>query len=97
MLIRPLPYADAPRLVKLWETLPDYGRNEPSPANYRDWRDRSTVFEAMGAYTGASANLIGRGEPRQIDGARVSADLLPLLGVRPAIGPKLTQMTLLDL
>ena len=86
VLIRPLPYADAPRLVKLWETTPDYSRNEPSPANYRDWRERSTVFEAMGAYWGASANLIGKGEPRQLDGARVTADLLPLLGVRPAIG-----------
>jgi len=86
VLIRPLPYADAPRLVKLWERTPDYGRNDVSPANYRDWSRRGTVFEAMGAYTGLSANLIGTGEPRQLDGAKVSADLLPLLGARPAIG-----------
>ena len=85
-LLRPLPYADASRLVKLWERTPDYGRNDPSPANYRDWRRRSTVFEAMGAYTGLSANLVGAGDPRHLDGARVDADLLPLLGARPAIG-----------
>jgi putative ABC transport system permease protein len=86
VLLRPLPYSDAPRLVKLWETGPSYSRNDVSPANYRDWRQLSTAFAEMGAYTSMSANLVGEGEPRRLEGAGVTSELLPLLGVRPVMG-----------
>jgi len=47
VLIRPLPFADPDRLVKLWEHPPGYSRMELSPADYRDWKRMSTSFEAM--------------------------------------------------
>jgi putative ABC transport system permease protein len=86
VLLRPLPYADSNRLVKLWETMPEYSSMEPSPANWRDWRRLATVFEGMGAYTDMSVNLVGEGEPQRLERTAVSSDLLPLLGVRPVMG-----------
>jgi len=85
VLIRPLPYPESGHLVKLLEQTPNY-QMELSPANYRDWKSMSTSFEAMGAYTGTSVNLVGDGEPERLEAATVTSDLLPLLGVPPLLG-----------
>ena len=60
--------------------------NELSPANYRDFKAMSSSFEAMGAFTGSAANLVGIGEPRRLAITPVTPDVLPLLGVPPALG-----------
>jgi predicted permease len=60
--------------------------NELSPANYRDFRTLSTSFEDMGAFTGAGVNLVGSGEPRRLEVAPVTREVLPVLGVNPALG-----------
>ncbi|MGH7574748.1 MAG: ABC transporter permease [Longimicrobiales bacterium] len=86
VLIRPLPFQEPDRLVKVWQRLPEYSEMEPSPANYRDWRNMSTSFDAMAAYAGVSANLAGSDEPVRVRGSQVTADLLPMLGVRLALG-----------
>jgi predicted permease len=86
VLIRPLPFPDADRLVKLWETKAGYSRMELSPANYRDWRRGSRSFERIGAYYELDANMLGKGEPFRIEGASVSADLFATLGIRPVLG-----------
>ena len=69
VLIRPLPFADADRLVKLWENHPGYSRVELSPPNYRDWKNMSHSFENLAAFTSISHNLVGRGEPERVVGA----------------------------
>jgi predicted permease len=86
VLVRPLPFPEPERLVKLWESRPGYERMEPSPANYRDWKRMSSAFESMGAFTGTSVNLVGRGDPVRLEGAEVTAEVLPMLGVRPLLG-----------
>jgi len=86
VLIRPLPFADADRVVKIWATTPGYSRMEPSPANYRDWKRMAKSFEGTGCFFSVSANLLGQGAPERVDGTRVSADLLPLIGARPLMG-----------
>jgi predicted permease len=86
VLLRRLPFADSERLVKLWENKPGYAQMELSPPNYRDWKAMSTSFEAMAAYRGLSVNLVGQGQPERLDGAAVTADLLPMLGVKPVLG-----------
>jgi putative ABC transport system permease protein len=86
VLIRPLPFPDPQRLVRIWERTPDYGRLELSPANFRDWKAASTVFERIGMYHLVSANMLGADEPMRVDGAAASADLFPTLGVQPLIG-----------
>ena len=85
-LIRPLPFADSDRLVRLWEDVEGYGHTELSPPNYRDWQQRSTSFETMAAFANLSMNLVGNGTPERVDGVSVTAALLPMLGVRPLIG-----------
>src|SRR3989304_6005737 len=86
VLIRPLPFPEPDRLVKLWQRVPGYSRMELSPPNYADWKRLSTSFERMGAYNTMSVNFVGRGEPERVSGVLASADLLPTLGVQPAIG-----------
>ena len=88
VLIRPLPFRDSERLVRLWEdqSPQGYPDMEPSPANYRDWKRMSTAFEGMAAFTTISTNLVGAGEPERLEGAIVTADLFPLLGVQSALG-----------
>jgi len=86
VLIRPLPFPEPDRLVKVWEKTPGYTAMELSPPNYRDWRAAATSFESMGAYAGGDATMTVAGEPRRFRGAGVSADLFPTLGVPPMIG-----------
>ncbi len=87
VLVRRLPFRQPERLVKLWEDRPGYSQMEPSPANYRDWKAMSRTFSAMGAFDRrVAANLVGRGEPVRLQGAAVTADVLPLLGARPLAG-----------
>jgi predicted permease len=90
VLVRPLPFAKSQQLVKLWENVPGYNRMELSPPNYRDWKRMSRSFSGMAVLRGLSVNLAGDREPERLDGASVTADLFPLLGVQPALGRVLT-------
>jgi putative ABC transport system permease protein len=90
VLLRPLPFADPDALVRLCEgprTGGGWGcMNELSPANYRDFKSMNSSFDAMGAFTGAGVNLVGVGEPRRLEIAPVTQEVLPVLGVTPMIG-----------
>ena len=87
VLLRPLPYPEPDRLVKLWQTTPGYGQLELSPLNYRDWKAMATTsFSGMGAYTDGAVSLVGDGEPRRLQIVRAAPDLLPLVGVGAFIG-----------
>jgi putative ABC transport system permease protein len=86
VLLRPLPFPDADRLVKVWERRPGFARMELSPANYRDWKGLVRSYEAFAAYRGLSVNLVAASQPLRIEGAVFTADLLPALGVHPMIG-----------
>ena len=87
-LLRPLPFPEPERLVRLWQdqSFRGYREMEVSPPNYRDWKRMSRSFQAVGADMGFSANLVGRGKPRRLEGAAVTSELLPLLGAPPALG-----------
>lgn len=86
VLVRPLPFPRADRLVKLWQQTPGYGHMELSPANYRDWRAMATSVAGLSAYTFRAANLVGVTEPRRLETARVTPDLLKLIGVPALVG-----------
>jgi len=86
VLVRPLPFRDPQRLVKLWESVPGYNRLELSPPNFHDWQTMSTSFEGMAAIRGDSVVFLGNPEPERIEGAAVTADLFPLLGAQPVLG-----------
>ncbi len=82
VVLRPLAYRDPDRLV----TLLHDGRNPVAVANYVDWRDRSRSFEAMAAADYWTPNLTGVDRPERLWGLKVTANLLPMLGVEPLLG-----------
>src|SRR3954451_1638997 len=82
LLLRPLPYANADRLVILWNRSPGLGITEDwfSTAQYFDVRTRHHGFDDLAIAIGANYNLTGDGEPERIGTIRASANLLPMLG-----------------
>ena len=72
VLLKPLPYGEPERIVRVLEKPPGGGRNGISTLNYLDWQKDNTVFEYMAAQTGGSVTLTGINEPVQLRGARVS-------------------------
>jgi predicted permease len=93
VLIRPLPYSDADRLVMVWEdaSFASFPRNTPAPANYMDWKGQNQVFADMAATRGGLASLTGDGNPEMIRGLRVTANLFDVLGVKPLLGRTFTE------
>jgi predicted permease len=92
LLLRALPYADAGRLVMVWEdaTYAGFPKNTPAPGNYADWKAQNTVFSDMAATRGAIANLTSDGSPEQALGRLVTANFFDVLGVRPVLGRTFT-------
>ncbi|MDQ2711429.1 MAG: ABC transporter permease [Acidobacteriota bacterium] len=88
VLLRPLPFPDIDRLVLLWEDMSpgNYKTMEPSPANYRDWKQMSKSFSTVAASRPLSVGMTGVGDPQQIEGACVTSDLFPMLAARPLFG-----------
>jgi putative ABC transport system permease protein len=85
VLLRPLPYQDAPRLIVLNETTPKVGNVSVSYPNFLDWRAQTLTFSQMAAVCEVSFNL-GIDPPENISGAAVSSNLLSMMGVRPLMG-----------
>ena len=88
VLLRPLPYQNADRLVVIWGDLHRPGVNEipTSAGEFADYRDRTHVFEHVAAYDTLGFNLTGSGEPERLEGAIVTASLFPLLGASAQVG-----------
>jgi predicted permease len=88
VLLRPLPYKDADRLVRVWSYnhARGYDTDLVSPLDYRDWHSQNHVFESMGASTDVTYTLTGSGQPSLIIGYAFSADYFRTLGVTPLLG-----------
>ncbi|HEV2806266.1 MAG TPA: ABC transporter permease [Chthoniobacterales bacterium] len=86
VLLRPLPYPHSEQLVRVFGKQPQLDLAPNSPANFLEWHDENKVFERIGTYVGQGFNLLGGDQPERVIGARLSADVLPLLGVQPALG-----------
>src|SRR5215471_16064814 len=87
-LIKPLPYPDPDRLVTVRETtLDNPAASAPvSSENFADWKDRVPALEAVAGCQFDYFNVSGHDEPEQVQGFRVSASYLPLLGARVTTG-----------
>lgn len=86
VLLRPLPYHDPENLVLLSESWPQFPRLSLSYQNYKDWRDQSRSFEAVGAVRNLVVTMTGIEEAERIPAQNVTASLFDLLGVRPELG-----------
>jgi putative ABC transport system permease protein len=92
ILLRPLPYQDAERLVLVEEIAAKRGNASigVNPLNFLDWREQNRVFTSVAAYTTSGYLLTGSGEPEQISGADISYNTFEILGVAPVLGRTFT-------
>ena len=92
VLVRPLPFPDPDRLVKLYQdqTFRGYSRMEVAPPNFLDWKRANRSFERLAAYTAQSGTLVGSGPPVRLNGVIATGDLFATLGVPAALGRGLT-------
>ena len=88
LLLRPLPFANADRLVILWNRSPGLNIAEDwfSTGQYFDIKTGHRGFEAVAIAIGANYTLSGNGEPERVGVIRVSSNLLPMLGASAATG-----------
>jgi predicted permease len=88
LLLRPLSYKDADRLVILWNRSPGLGITEDwfSTAQYFDIKSGHRGFEQVAIAIGGNTTLTSEGEPERVGTIRISSNLLPMLGVGAASG-----------
>jgi len=88
VLIEPLPYPDADRLVEIGMTEPSRhaGGYPMSALDYREYSERNQSFEAMAATFRENLNLTGGTSPKRVSGAWVSAPFFTVMGVEPQLG-----------
>ncbi len=92
LLFRPLPYDSPDRLVILWNRSPGLNITQDwfSTAQYFDIKTAHSGFEQVAIAIGGNYNLTGQGDPERVGVIRISSNLLPMLGARPAFGRLLT-------
>ena len=93
MLLRPLPFADPPRLVALHEGVRRLGYPKMgfSPPDLAIFARAQTSFSAIGWFKNEHVNVSGHDQPERVIAARVSSSLFPMLGARPALGRTFTE------
>jgi predicted permease len=94
VLIRPLPYTDAERLVMIWLDMGQtdvIARHNATPPEWIEWRRLNTVFSDLALSQPADPTLSGEGEPEQVPARKVSWNLFSVLGAQPALGRVFTE------
>ena len=86
ILLKPLPYAEPERVLRLWDSIPPTTTVAVAPGNFAAWEKQNTVFAALGAYREDGFSLSSDAAPERVAGARITAGMLPVLGVAPVIG-----------
>jgi putative ABC transport system permease protein len=86
VLLRPLPYPDPDRIVRVWEVSPRGNPLNVTDPNFHDWQRELRSFAGMAQYQSGPASILGAGEPVRRMVAWVSADFFRVLGVPQAAG-----------
>jgi len=86
VLLRALPYEHPERLVRVWQRLPDGNFNLFSTPDFNAWKAQTSAFDKFGAHVLADFSLTGSGEADRVQGARVSPEFFPLVGIHAYIG-----------
>lgn len=91
VLLRPLPFHDPAKLVRVWhvppaKSFPGITTFAVSAANYLDWQNQNHVFEQMAIYTYRGFTLTGSATPEQVDACAVSPEFFQTLSVQPMLG-----------
>ena len=87
VLLRPLPYPDAERLVWIGEAIKNNTTDEVTlTPDFLEWREQNHVFATMAAFNLYTRTLSGAGDPVSLRTAKASADLLSVLKIQPVLG-----------
>ena len=89
VLLRPLPYANADRLVMVWQDLRASGgpaTEWTGPSQQVDWKSDTVVFENLASVRGWSASMAGGDMPESLQGEQTTYEYFDVLGVHPALG-----------
>src|SRR4051794_33966812 len=86
VLLRPLPYAEADRLVWLAERHEEIATRWISYPNFLDWQSRSRSFEAMATIRGLQMTMTGSGDAQAINARQVTADYFRVMRAEPLLG-----------
>jgi predicted permease len=90
VLLNPLPFHDASRIVSMFEATPNFLKGSISYPNFLDWQRDNRSFAAMAAYRWTDGSITGVGQPENVRAQRVSANFFPILGVNPILGRNFT-------
>jgi putative ABC transport system permease protein len=88
VLLRPLPYSQAERLVFIWNTYPRMGLSKASVSipDYVDRKDQAPALEDAALMTRTPLNMAGAGQPEQVHALRVTPSFFSTLGRQPFLG-----------
>jgi putative ABC transport system permease protein len=88
VVLRPLPYPQADRLVRVWTAQPHIGlpRSGTALPDYRAWRDGNRTFTGLGAFDSVTYTVTGAGRPEVLAATRMTASLWGVLGREPLVG-----------
>jgi putative ABC transport system permease protein len=90
VLLQPLPYTEADRIVWMNESGPEVANRHVSYPNFVDWRARNSVFESMSTFRGWSVNITGTDKPEALDARIVTADYFRVMRTTPLLGRDFT-------
>ncbi len=90
VLLNPLPFPNANRIVSMFEATPNFPKGSISYPNFLDWQRDNRSFAAMAAYRWTDGGITGVGQPENVPARRVSATFFPILGVNPILGRNFT-------
>jgi predicted permease len=93
VLLRPLPFKEPSRLVRIWGKFDSYGipKNWISQPELLDLNEQNQSFEDIAAYQSGGANLTDAGDPVRVNTASVNASFFSILGVEPEQGRTFTE------
>ena len=88
ILLRPLPFREPDRVVRMLQASPKLGLNSwgVSQADFAAYREQNRSFETIALYNSSETNLTGVGEPERLPVTTVTADFFKVLGVNPLLG-----------
>jgi predicted permease len=86
VLLHSLPYRDASRVMVVWKTMSNGNPNAFSTPAFLEMREQGGYLGSLGAFSSVGMNLGGKELPERIAGGKINYDLLPVLGVQPALG-----------
>lgn len=86
VLLQPLPYRDADRVIRIFSATDNGRESGASRLDFDDWRAQSRSFSTLAAYRGESADVLGGSEPERVVALQVGSGFFEAFGVKPLVG-----------